>query len=147
MRAAFLCLRLSFVLYWRKTVGAKAVRRPLMKLNPRGGCELKSEKWIIFFHKMFTFDVRFFLFSPPIYVYPSFKQHILLNTLSKSTEYCSGLSKMTSQFFLKWKWSYELFVNCFFFECNCCNFVCKVHWCRCFWWHSRLLICLWFMAD
>ena len=34
MRPAFLCLSFRFVLYWRKTVGAKAVRRMLVKLNP-----------------------------------------------------------------------------------------------------------------
>jgi hypothetical protein len=33
-RAAFLCLRFGFVLYWRKTVGAKAALRMLMKLSP-----------------------------------------------------------------------------------------------------------------
>ncbi len=31
---SFLCLRFRFVLYWRKTIGPKAVRRTLMKLNP-----------------------------------------------------------------------------------------------------------------
>jgi hypothetical protein len=30
----FLCLLFSFVLYWCKTVGAKAVHRTLLKLNP-----------------------------------------------------------------------------------------------------------------
>ncbi len=30
----FLCLHYSFVLYWRKTVGAKDVYRTLLKLNP-----------------------------------------------------------------------------------------------------------------
>jgi hypothetical protein len=30
--AAFLCLRFRFVLYWRKTVGAKAEHRTLVKL-------------------------------------------------------------------------------------------------------------------
>ncbi len=34
MRAAFLCLRFRFVLYWRKTVGAKAAHRTLVKLTP-----------------------------------------------------------------------------------------------------------------
>ncbi len=34
--AAFLCLHFRFVLYWRKTVGAKAVRRTLLKLSPGG---------------------------------------------------------------------------------------------------------------
>ncbi len=33
-KRSFLCLRFRFVLYKRKTVGAKAVRRTLMKLNP-----------------------------------------------------------------------------------------------------------------
>ncbi len=33
---SFLCLCFRFVLYWRKTVGAKAVFRTLMKLNPGG---------------------------------------------------------------------------------------------------------------
>ncbi len=32
--AAFLCLCFRFVLYWRKTVGAKAARKMLMKLSP-----------------------------------------------------------------------------------------------------------------
>jgi hypothetical protein len=31
---SFLCLRFRFVLYWRKTVGAKAARRMLVKLTP-----------------------------------------------------------------------------------------------------------------
>ncbi len=31
---SFFCLRSRFVLYWRKTVGAKAACRTLMKLNP-----------------------------------------------------------------------------------------------------------------
>ncbi len=31
---SFLCLHFRFVLYWRKTVGAKAARRMLMKLSP-----------------------------------------------------------------------------------------------------------------
>jgi hypothetical protein len=29
-----LCLRISFVLYWRKTVGAKAAHRTLVKMTP-----------------------------------------------------------------------------------------------------------------
>jgi hypothetical protein len=33
-RAAFFCLCFRFVLYWSKTVGATAVCRTLMKLNP-----------------------------------------------------------------------------------------------------------------
>ncbi len=35
VHAAFLCLHLSFVLYWSKTTGVKAARRTLMKLTPR----------------------------------------------------------------------------------------------------------------
>jgi hypothetical protein len=31
---SFLYLHFKFALYWRKTVGAKAARRTLMKLNP-----------------------------------------------------------------------------------------------------------------
>ena len=31
---SFLCLHLSFVLYWRKTTGVKAARRTLVKLTP-----------------------------------------------------------------------------------------------------------------
>jgi len=34
LHTAFLCLRFRFVFYWRKTVGAKAVRRMLMKSKP-----------------------------------------------------------------------------------------------------------------
>jgi hypothetical protein len=44
LRAAFLCLRFRFVLYWRKPTGAKAARRTLVKLTPgvRGFDYLKT---------------------------------------------------------------------------------------------------------
>jgi hypothetical protein len=34
LREAFLCLHFRFLLYWRKTVGAKAARKTLVKLSP-----------------------------------------------------------------------------------------------------------------
>ncbi len=34
LRAAFLCLHFRLVLYWNKTVGAKAAHRRLVKLSP-----------------------------------------------------------------------------------------------------------------
>jgi hypothetical protein len=51
-RAAFLCLRFRFVLYWCKPTGAKAARRTLMKLSPGLAVqELANEK--LFFLSLF----------------------------------------------------------------------------------------------
>jgi hypothetical protein len=41
-RTAFLCLRFRFVLYWRKTVSAKAAHRTLMKLTQGHTCLMRE---------------------------------------------------------------------------------------------------------
>jgi hypothetical protein len=47
--STFLCLRFRFVLYWCKTVGAKAASRTLMKLSPGFPKEFEMQRNLLVF--------------------------------------------------------------------------------------------------